>query len=277
METYRLNTERTPYISFPALERFEWLCHGCSTRLGGVSTGIHSTMNLGFQNGDRPEAVYENYNRICSAIGVEPESIVHAKQTHKDIVRVVTSKDKGKGFSRERDYDDIDALITNEPGLTLTILTADCVPVFLIDPIKHAIGLAHSGWRGTVQRIAVKTVLCMQETFGSNPSDIIAVTGPCICCDCYEVGEEVAEKFWDEFGDKTFQTISHTENSQSISNKHHIDLSEAITQSLLEVGLKESSITQSRLCTSCNSQLLFSHRVTQGKRGTLASFLALKG
>ncbi len=276
MEAYRLNTDRTPYISFPALEGFDWLCHGCSTRLGGVSTGIHSTMNLGFQNGDRPEAVYENYNRICSAIGVEPESIVHAKQTHKDKIRIITTEDKGKGFNRERDYDDIDALITNESGLTLTILTADCVPVFLVDSVKRAIGLVHSGWRGTVQRIAAKTVRCMQETYGSRPSDIIAVTGPCICCDCYEVGDEVVEKFRNEFGSKVFQQISRSVNEPH-GNRIHLDLSEVIKQSLLEAGLKEELITQSGLCTSCNSELLFSHRVTQGKRGTLASFLALKG
>lgn len=277
METYRLNTDRTPYISFPVLEGFDWLCHGCSTRLGGVSTGIHGTMNLGFQNGDRSEAVYENYNRICSAIGVEPESVVHAKQTHKDKIRIVTSEDKGKGFNRERDYDDIDALITNESGLTLTILTADCVPVFLVDPIKRVIGLVHSGWRGTVQRIAAKTVRCMQETYDSKTSDMIAVIGPCICWNCYEVGEDVAEKFRSEFGDKVFQKISHSEDSRYAGGKPHIDLTEAIVQSLLETGLKKTSIIQSELCTSCNSELLFSHRVTQGKRGTLASFLALKG
>ncbi len=276
METYRLNTDRTPYISFPALEGFDWLCHGCSTRRGGVSTGIHSTMNLGFQNGDQPEAVYENYKRICAAIGVEPESVVHAKQTHKDKTRIVTAMDRGKGFNRERDYDEIDALVTNEAGLTLTILTADCVPVFLVDPVKRAIGLVHSGWRGTVQRIAAKTVRCMQETYDSEPSDMIAVTGPCICSDCYEVGEEVAENFRTEFGNKVFQQISYVKNSSDTGGKPHIDLSEAITQTLLEAGLKESSITQSRLCTSCNSDLLFSHRVTQGKRGTLASFLAIR-
>ena len=274
MELYRLNQTVTPYISFPVLDGYDWLCHGCSTRLGGVSTGVHSTMNLGFQNGDRAEAVYENYNRICVALGVEPESVVHAKQTHKDRVRLVTAEDRGKGFNRERDYDEIDSLVTNESGVTLTILTADCVPVFLIDPVKRAIGLAHSGWRGTVQRIAAKTVRCMQENYGSNPSDMIAVTGPCICWDCYEVGEEVSEHFRKEFGDKAFQRISHIEHSPY--PKPHIDLSEAIAQTLLEAGLKEASIIQCGLCTSCNSELLFSHRVTQGKRGTLASFLAIR-
>lgn len=270
MKQYRIINEKTPYVAFPSLEEFPWLKHACSTRLGGVSTGIHASMNLGFQNGDLPENVYENYNRICAAIGVSPDSVVHAKQTHKDRVRVVTAEDKGKGYKRDRDYDDIDALITNEPEITLTILTADCVPVFLVDPVKHSIGLAHSGWRGTVARIAAKTVQCMQDSFGCNPSDIVAVTGPCICCDCYEVGDEVADEFYKEFGSDVFERISLRRNG-----KAYINLSEAIAYSLFETGVKK--VAQSGLCTACNSDLLFSHRVTQGKRGTLASFLTIKG
>lgn len=270
MEHYRIKNDTTPYIAFPVLDELDWLRHACSTRLGGVSTGIHATMNLGFQNGDLQTNVYENYRRICTAIGVTPETVVHARQTHKDRVRVVTAKDRGKGYNRKRDYDDIDALITNEPEVTLTILTADCVPVFLIDPVMRAIGLAHSGWRGTVARIAAKTVQCMHDTYGSNPKDIIAVTGPCICCECYEVGDEVAEAFRDEFGPKVFERISKLKNG-----KAHINLSETIAQSLLQIGVEE--VTQSNFCTACNSDILFSHRVTQGKRGTLASFLSIIG
>lgn len=269
MESYRLVNDTTPYVIFSSLEQLDWLTHAVSTRLGGVSTGIHSTMNLGFQNGDLQENVFENYKRICTAIGVLPESIVHAKQTHKDRVRVVTAADRGKGYNRARDYDDIDALVTNEPGVTLTILTADCVPVFLVDPVKRAIGLVHSGWRGTVARIAAKTVLCMQNTYCSNPEDILAVTGPCICSDCYEVGDDVADAFRSEFGDKVFVRIS-----KKVDGKSHINLSEAIAQSLYMIGVNR--VIQSGFCTACNSDILFSHRVTQGKRGTLASFLAIK-
>lgn len=271
MESYKLNMNITPYISFPQLDEYKWLCHGCSTRLGGVSTGIHTSMNLGFQNGDRPENVYENYKRICRVIGVQPESVVHAKQTHKDRVRIVTADDKGKGYNRERDYDDIDALITRESGVTLTILTADCVPVFLVDPVTRAIGLVHSGWRGTVQRISGKTVRMMHDVFGCNPADIIAVTGPCICKECYEVGEEVSSAFRNEFGDNVFRQISEMK-----SNKMHIDLSEAIAHTLQQEGLKSESVINCGLCTACNSELLFSHRITKGRRGTLASFLSMK-
>lgn len=269
MESYKIVNDTTPYIIFPSLVQFDWLIHAGSTRLGGVSTGIHSTMNLGFLNGDIQENVFENYKRICATIGILPESVVHAKQTHKDRVRVVTAADRGKGYNRERDYEDIDALITNEPGITLTILTADCVPVFLVDPVKHAIGLVHSGWRGTVARIAAKTVLCMQNTYGSKPEDILAVTGPCICCDCYEVGDDVAETFRSEFGDEILVRIS-----KKMDGKTHINLSEAIAQSLYAIGVNH--VAQSNFCTACNSDILFSHRVTQGKRGTLASFLAIK-
>ena len=270
MEYYKIIQETTPYIAFPALMKFSWLRHACSTRLGGVSTGIHATMNLGFQNGDLHEHVYENYKRICAAIDVTPESVVHARQTHKDRVRVVAAEDRGKGYNRERDYDDIDALVTRDSNVTLTVLTADCVPVFLVDPVNRAIGLAHSGWRGTVSRIAAKTVQCMQNNYGTRPANVIAVTGPCICCDCYEVGEEVADAFRNEFGAEVFTLISKQKNG-----KAHINLSETIAQSLYEIGVMK--VEQSGLCTACHPDLLFSHRVTQGKRGTLASFMSIIG
>lgn len=271
MDNFMINNQLTPYISFPVLAQYDWLCHGFSTRLGGVSTGIHSTMNLGFQNGDCLENVYENYKRICNVIGVKPESVVLAKQTHKDCVRVVTVADCGKGYNRERDYDDIDALITNQADITLTILTADCVPVYLVDPVNKAIGLVHSGWRGTVQRIASKTVRKMQDVYGSRPADILAVTGPCIGEECYEVGEEVATCFSEEFSSEIYNKISSVK-----SGKTHINLPETIKQSLLEFGLSEDNITICGLCTACNHELLFSHRVTRGKRGTLAAFLSIK-
>lgn len=270
LKYYRLNNLTTPFITFPVLDNISWIKHCFSTRLGGVSTGIHSTMNLGFLNGDDPNCVTENYQRICKVIGIKPESIVHAKQTHKDQYRVVSIEDRGKGFCKERDYDDIDALITNQSGVTLTILTADCVPVFLVDPVQKAIGLVHSGWRGTVQRISVKAIHGMSQNFGTNPKDVIAVTGPCICQSCFEVGDEVADAFLEEFGPDTFDLIN-----KQIGGRAHISLSEAITRSLLECGLQNKNIIQSGLCTACNPDILFSHRITQGKRGTLAAFLAI--
>lgn len=270
MELYQLNQGKIPYLSFPVLETIPWIRHGFSTRLGGVSTGIHRSMNLGFQNGDEKENVYENYARICDVIGVKPESIVHAKQTHLDQYRIVDYDDIGKGYNRERDYDDIDALVTNHSGITLTILTADCVPVYLVDPENKAIGLVHSGWSGTVKRIAAKTVQGMMSAYGTKPAQVIAVTGPCICADCFEVGDEVADAFLNEFGSNRFSLITH-----KVDERYHINLAESIAQSLLDIGLNSSNIHQSGLCTACNPDLLFSHRVTQGKRGTMAAFLSI--
>lgn len=271
MERYRLNQGKTPYLSFPILEDIPWIHHGFSTRLGGVSTGIHHSMNLGFQNGDEKENVYENYARICDVIGVGPESIVHAKQTHLDQYRIVSYDDLGKGYNKERDYDNVDALITNHSGITLTILTADCVPVYLVDTINKAIGLVHSGWRGTVKQIAAKTVQGMSKVYGTKPDNIIAVTGPCICQECFEVGDEVADAFLMEFGDEHFNMIT-----RKLNGKYHISLTESVALSLQNIGVKRSNIHQSTLCTACNPKLLFSHRITQGKRGTMAAFLAIK-
>ena len=248
--------------------------HCFTTRTGGVSTGGQTSLNLSFSREKSADNVRENYKRAAEALGVDYNKLTRVPQKHTDRVLKVTKELIGIGVSKNFTEEILscgyDAMITNIPGITLCTIHADCVPVFLVDPVKHAIGLAHSGWRGTVARIAAKTVQCMQNSYGSNPADIVAVTGPCICCNCYEVGDEVADAFRSEFGEEVFARIATQRNE-----KAHINLSEAIAQSLFQIGVRK--VTQSNSCTACNSELLFSHRVTQGKRGTLASFLAIKG
>ncbi len=256
-----------PVIQFPLLERIAWLKHGVSTRLGGVSEGIYASMNLGFLNGDSRENVQENYKRICNSIGIDADSMVFSYQTHTDHIRKVSSADCGKGYSKERDYKDIDALITNDSKVTLVIFTADCVPVFLVDTVNHAIGLAHSGWKGTKNKIAVKTLNKMEEEYGTTPQNVLAVTGPCICRSCYEVGDDVEKQFQDAFTEEQFNKITAME--------HHVDLALAIQFSLEEAGIKPENISDSGFCTACNSDILFSHRASKGKRGTMASFLKI--
>ena len=127
-------------------------------------------------------------------MGVAVEDMVLSKQTHTTNVRVVTEEDKGKGVIRERDYTDVDGMITNVPGICLVTSYADCVPLYFVDPVKKAIGLSHSGWRGTVGKIGKNTVQLMQENFGSKPEDLLAAVGPSVCMDCYEVSEDVIEQ-----------------------------------------------------------------------------------
>ena len=139
-----------PYLSFPMLEKTGIVRHGFSTRMGGVSTGVYATMNFAFLKGDDPDHVRENYRRMAKAIGVDEERMVLSWQTHTTNIRRVTEDDAGKGITRERDYQDIDGLITDVPGMTLVTFYADCVPLYFLDPVHRAIGLSHSGWRGTV-------------------------------------------------------------------------------------------------------------------------------
>ena len=142
--------KKTPYLEYPLFQKTGIVTSAFSTRLGGVSEGYYSSLNLSFDRGDDPARVLENFKRIGASMGVAVEDMVLSKQTHTTNVRVVTEEDKGKGVMRERNYTDVDGMITNVPGICLVTSYADCVPLYFVDPVKKAIGLSHSGWRGTV-------------------------------------------------------------------------------------------------------------------------------
>ena len=147
-----------PYISFNALEQTGMVVNAFSTRQGGVSVGRLESMNLGFNRGDLDENVLKNHKIFAKAVGFPYENIVTTNQTHTTNVRVVTKEDCGKGITKDRDYSDVDGLITNVPGIVLTTYYADCVPLYILDPVNKAIGLSHSGWKGTVNRIGENTL-----------------------------------------------------------------------------------------------------------------------
>lgn len=266
-------TKEVPYLSFPVLSQYKFIKHGFSTRLGGVSEGIFSSMNMGCDSApypDTPENIIKNYRRMAESIGVEVNSIVISKQVHKTNIRLVEKADCGKGLFVPRDFDEIDGMITDQPNITLVTKYADCVPLYFVDPIRKVIGLSHSGWRGTVAKIGKVTIEAMQEQLGCNPEDIVAVIGPSICSDCFEIGEEVAVEF-----QKAFPQDQETILSDKQNGKFQCDLWAANRFVLNEAGLKPENIHISGVCTCCNDELLFSHRKTQGRRGSLAAFLAL--
>lgn len=260
------------YLTFPALTRIPGLIHGFSTRLGGVSEGACTSMNLSFSRGDQEEKVRENYRRIAGAIGFSVASIVCSDQTHTANVRVVSSRDCGYGITREKPYQDVDGLLTNEPGVTLTTFYADCVPLYLVDPVKRVIGLSHSGWKGTAAKIGKVTVEAMIREFGSNPQDIYGAIGPSICPDCYEVSRDVAEVFRRVYTKEQCQVMIKDNGT----GKYQLDLWQACVYNFLEAGILEKHISRPNLCTCCNPKVLFSHRASQGKRGNLAAFMMLK-
>ena len=281
MELYRHQKERQmkrnrtgelEYLTFPLLEETGMVKHLFSTRLGGVSKGIYASMNLSYTRGDEREAVDENYRRIADVLGCQMEDIVCSDQTHTTILMVAGRQDGGKGVTRSRDYHDVDGLLTDEPGIVLATFYADCVPLYFVDTKHRAIALAHSGWRGTVGRMGRCVVEKMKEVYGTDPADVVAAVGPSICQACYEVSEDVAGAFREEFrkpGQEQEILLSKG------GGKYQLDLWRANEIVLTEAGILPSSIQVTDLCTCHNSDYLFSHRASQGRRGNLGAFLGL--
>ena len=265
-------TGETPVLQFSIFNQTDMVKHGFSTRLGGVSTGIYASMNLGQSRGDDPEKVQQNYRIIADTIGVSTEWMVCSDQTHTTNVKVVTKEDAGKGLLHPKDYQDIDGLITNVPGLCLVTYYADCVPLLFLDPVQKVIASSHSGWRGTVGHMGDITIQKMQSEFGCRPEHILAAIGPSICQDCYEVSEDVIQQFQQAFPENIWADLYYRKEN----GKYQLNLWKANEWILLNSGILPEHLAVTNLCTCCNSDLLFSHRASHGKRGTLAAFLALK-
>ena len=271
-EVLKRNESRgVEYLTFPYLEKTGIVSHLFSTRIGGASEGIYASMNLSYARGDRKEAVDENFRRIAEIMGREIQDFVLSDQTHTANVRKVTEEDRGKGIVYQKDYCDVDGLITNERHIVLATFYADCVPLFLVDKKHRAIGLSHSGWKGTAGRMGEHTLLAMREAYGTNPEDVEIGIGPSICKDCYEVGEDVTEAFAAGFPDKVRKDILFAKGG----GKYHLDLWKANEYIFRMAGVPKEQISVTDICTCCNPNYLFSHRASQGKRGNLGAFLCL--
>lgn len=274
-----LEERNIPVLTFPALSGIEGIRHCYTTREGGVSEGYLSSLNLKMGLGDSDENVIENFRRVAEAMQVSAGDFVLSDQTHTDTVRCVTEEDRGKGLVRRRDYQNVDALVTNVRGLVLCIVTADCVPLYFVDPVRRAVGLAHSGWRGTVKRIGARTIERMTEEYGTNPADLICAVGPSICRDCYEVSGDVAGAFRQEFAghEREILTPGRAEIFDDGRKGQHfqLDLWEANRIVLEEAGVMPGHISVTDICTCCNRDLMFSHRGSHGRRGVMGAFLGL--
>lgn len=269
--TTRINFNNgVPYISYRILDDIPWLKNAVSTRLGGVSKDYLASMNLGFNRGDLDENVIRNHEIFANVIGVNPKNIVTGNQTHTTNVKVVTKDDCGKGIYRDRNYKDIDGLITNEKGIVLATYYADCVPLLIVDTKNKAIGLSHSGWRGTVGKIGKVTIEKMGELYGTKPEDIVACIGPSICQKCYEISEEVAVQFKEAFPDNIKEILIDKGNG-----KYQLDLWECNRINFKEAGVLPENIKVTDICTCHNTDVLFSHRGHNGKRGNIGAFLSI--
>ncbi len=271
-DTLKINTiNNLKYISFPKLDATNLVANAFSTRLGGVSGGIYSSMNFSFTNGDDVNNVEQNYKIICSALKIDPNFLTLSHQTHTDNIRIICEEDIGKGYSKPRDYDNIDALITNIPKVCLVTQFADCVPLLFLDKEKKVIAAAHAGWKGTVAEIGLKTVTKMCEHFGGDPKNIIAAIGPSIMQCCYEVDDPVIDGF------KKIDYINLDDIAIKKPNgKYMLNLTKT-NQIILEyAGISRENIDVNDLCTCCNSSVFHSHRKTNGLRGNNAAFIALR-
>lgn len=238
--------------------------HGFTSRLGGVSSGHISGLNLGFRVNDDEKSVLENYKLVANDLGFTLDRAVLSKQTHTDNIRIVTSADCGKGIVKKSDIEDTDGLCTNLKGITLVVFSADCTPILLYDTKQKAVAAVHSGWRGTVKEIAAKCVCKMRENFGSLPEDIIAATGPSIGPCCFEIGEDTVNNFESKY--------IKSENN----GKYMVDLWAKNRDILLSAGLKKENIDLCNICTYCKSDSFYSYRFHREKTGRQAAVIAIK-
>ncbi|MBI3484737.1 MAG: peptidoglycan editing factor PgeF [Acidobacteria bacterium] len=271
-----------------ALEKIPWLVHGVTLRLGGASVlDGKRVFNLGRTDWDTRENVLANRKKLLAALGAEKMLLVSQRQFHSALARVFDAPPvvalKG------------DAALTRTPGLLLAVLTADCVPILLVDTKRRAVAAVHAGWRGTLKRVAEKTLGKMRMTFGTRPRDVLAVLGPGIGRCCYEVGPEVAQAFHSQFAhakdwfDGPFERLvsDDTPNPLQWLNMHppghqppppsvHLDLAAASRWQLESAGVPSANIFSSALCTACRTDIFFSHRAEFGKTGRLMGVIGIR-
>lgn len=253
------------------LEAQPGLIHGFSSRGGGYSNGGYSSLNLGLAGEDKPEHVRKNRMLFIDTLGIRPNQVVCGQQVHSTNIVCVGKREGGRGFLNAMDaLPETDGLVTNQSGVALMTLYADCVPILFYAPIHHVIGVCHCGWRGTVGEIAKKMVDIMVKNYECMPSNICAAIGPSISKMVYEVDRPVLETF--------YQTFSFADRVITKTDTEHgmLDLWEANRLQLLEAGILDFHIDVSGLCTFQNRQMFFSHRGDGGKTGRNAAVLMMQ-
>ncbi len=249
------------YYSSPRLEGVPGLVHSFLGRTGGVSSGHLASLNMGRREEDRAESLFENKRRVGAAFGIDVEKIFTVSQVHSDRIVIIDDPDI---TPEEIKTQEADGIITDIKGLAISILTADCVPVLLFDRKKEIGAAVHAGWKGTASKISARAIEIMMERFESQSQDIAAAIGPAIGPCCYEVGEEVVSAF----GHQSGVAFQH-------GNKWHVDLPKANLLQLQDAGVTDIDLAD--ICTSCRTDLFFSHRKEMGKTGRQLSFISLKG
>lgn len=257
------------YLTADGFEEAGGVSHGFSTRLGGVSEGVFSSLNLSMNRGDNPDQVRENYRRFCAAIGVDLTHIVCSSQVHGDTVRTITTADVGIGLDQPEPWQ-ADGLVTDIPGVVLTVFSADCLPILLYDPVRRVVGAVHAGWRGTALGVVNRAVERMVECYGCQRLDILAAIGPGISKCCFETHEDVPNAMTEAMGASALHGIQVLP-----SGKFHVDLKALNARRLESAGLNPEHIAVSADCTACLPEKYWSHRITKGERGSQAAMISL--
>lgn len=260
-------------VSFYACGHPAWAgaAHGFSTRLGGVSPPPWDSLDLGAARGDAPANVRENFRRFCAAIGSDPAALVKNHQIHSDIIRPVTKADVMPDPAAPGVYE-ADGLITDEPGVCLTIFSGDCIPILLYDPRRRCIAAAHAGWRGTASGIAARAVEAMTAGYGCAPEDILAAIGPGISPCCFETHADVPDGLRAGLGQEADPFISPIPGSDG---KFRVDLKGADRRWLELAGVRTDHIAVCPACTACRLDLFWSHRIQGQARGSMAAMIQL--
>lgn len=260
-----------PYLQFDSLPNGR-LQHAVFTRQGGVSPEPFASLNLSVSVADEKERVYANRRRAYGLFGRDTDTVVHAHLVHGREVARVSSSDNGTWASQ------VDGIVTDEPGCALTMNYADCAPIFLYDPIHHAIGLGHAGWQGAVVDLPGALVASMQRAFDSRPADLVAAIGPCIGPCCYEVGDPLVGRVREAFAEPNSLLIDAPQGAQSTAvadgGRPHFDLPEANRRNLARAGVNQ--IELSGYCTACRTDLFFSHRAERGRTGRFGVMMVLE-
>jgi len=267
MEKLKNNELKT--YTFSSFSAFSEITHFVSTRLGGESEGDFATLNLSLTIGDESEKVEENRQKLCEKMNISLNKTMFMQLIHGDTVREVKYSDLHENDYHLNIFPETDALITNEKGICLFVLTADCVPLIMYEPDSHAIAVIHAGWKGTVKKLAQKTALKMQELYGSNLANMRVGIAPAAGSCCYEIGAEVEAQFLSAFPNEKEVVLAR-------EGKKYLDLAEANRIQLLEIGLQKENIEMSGICTICQHETFFSYRKEGGKTGRFGTGIMIK-
>lgn len=265
---YKRTNRGTGLYCAEALDKAGGVSHGFSTREGGITVDPpKASLNLSWTRCGSPEEVIANFKIFAEGAGIDYDDMAVVNHEHGANVLRIAHEHRGRGFYKDP-LPPCDGIITDDPTVTLVTSHADCGAYFFYDPVHRAIGMAHAGWKGTLLRIGAEMARRMAEEFDTDPSDIIAATGPCICRDCFEVDADLGEKFQSEFG---YPGISRPGRQ----GKAYVDLELAAAVQFVEAGIRPESITLMNACTYENRRHFFSHRRDKGITGSMAAYIKL--